>query len=77
MNVGSTDVSRDGLDARPDDSFITASEEDRVIAAMSTRETDPVAAKESLAERWGVVHDTAHRADTHSNNTAGDSKKKQ
>jgi hypothetical protein len=37
MNVGSTDISGDdGLDARPEDSLITASEEDpHVIAAMA------------------------------------------
>jgi hypothetical protein len=37
MNVGgSSDISGDGLDARPDDSLFTVSDEDRmVIAAMS------------------------------------------
>jgi hypothetical protein len=42
MNVGSTDISGNGLDTKPDDSLFTASEEDRVIAAMSARESGPV-----------------------------------
>jgi hypothetical protein len=61
MNVASTDVCGDGLDERQVDSLITASEEDRVIAAMSTLERGPIITKEILAKRWGIGLDTAHR----------------
>jgi hypothetical protein len=61
MNVASTDICGDGLDERQDDSLITASEEDRVIAAMSTLERGPVITKEILAKRWGIGLDSAHR----------------
>jgi hypothetical protein len=56
----STDISGGGLDTRPVDSLITASEEDRVIVTMSTRERGPVITKEILAKRWGIGLDTAH-----------------
>jgi hypothetical protein len=59
-HVGSTDISGDGLGARPADSLITALEEDHVIAAMSARERGPVLTKAILARRWGIGFDTAH-----------------
>jgi hypothetical protein len=44
------DVNGDCLDSRPDDSLVTISEENRVIAAMSTRDRGPVITKEILAK---------------------------
>jgi hypothetical protein len=61
MSIVSTDISADGLDLRPDDSLLTPSENDRVIAAMSSKERGPVITKELLARRWGIGLDTAHR----------------
>lgn len=61
MNTSSTDICGDGLDERPEDSLITASDEDRAIAAMSSTERGPVITKEILAKRWGIGLDTAHR----------------
>jgi hypothetical protein len=49
MNTGSSDIDGDGLDERPQDSLFTASEEDRMIAAMSARERGSVITKEILA----------------------------
>jgi hypothetical protein len=49
MNTSSTDVCGDDLDERPEDSLITASDEDRAIAAMSSTERGPVITKEILA----------------------------
>jgi hypothetical protein len=51
MNVASTDLNGDSLvDSRPDDSLVTISEEDRAIAAMSTRDRGQVITKEILAK---------------------------
>jgi hypothetical protein len=61
MNVASMDICGDGLDTRPVNSLITASEEDRVIVVMSTSERGPVIlTKEILAKRWGIGLDTTH-----------------
>jgi hypothetical protein len=64
INVGSSDISGDVLDARPEDSLFKASDEDRMTAAMSARGTSrgSVVTKEILApRRWGIGLDTGHR----------------
>ena len=55
MNVVSMDISGVSLETRPIYSLITASEEDRVIAAMSTLEIGPVLMKEVLAKRGALA----------------------
>ena len=61
VNVESFAEIGDGTDERPEDSICEASEEERQICGLSSRDRGPVITKEILAKRWGIGLDTAHQ----------------